>query len=79
MLEDVFSDMLRFVFKGIDLKLDLDRGVEFLDKEMNKLNPEPGRPMDNRFVDKLAKVYLKGGNGQCLKRILWDYLSNWRK
>ena len=61
MIEDVFVDLVRFVFGPAKEDLDLERGVQFLDKELADLNPEPGRPIENKFVDKLAKIYRKDG------------------
>ena len=61
MLEEVFEDLLRFVDPGIERKLDLSRGFEFMDKELAAINPEPGETADTRVVDKLVKVYLRDG------------------
>lgn len=61
MLEEVFEDLLRFVDPGIEKKLDLSRGFEFMDKELAAINPEPGETADTRVVDKLVKVYLRDG------------------
>lgn len=61
MLEEVGEDLIRFVFPDAELKLDLDRGIEFLDKELEEMYPDPGKEMDTRLVDKLARVYLKDG------------------
>jgi len=41
LLEDVFDDLLRFVFPEADKVFDMQRGFEFLDKELNELTPEP--------------------------------------
>ena len=61
MLEEVFEDLMRFIFPDIDKELDLKRGVAFLDKELGELFPEPAKPTQTREVDKLVKVYLKNG------------------
>jgi predicted transposase YdaD len=61
MLERVFDDLLRFLFEDADLVFDLDRGFEFLDKELAELYPEPDKKTDTRFVDKLVKVYQRDG------------------
>lgn len=61
MLEEVFEDLLRFVDPEIDKELDLSRGVEFLDKELAEMYPEPEKRSSTRVVDKLAKVYLRDG------------------
>ena len=56
-LEEVFDDMLRFIFPEIDKELDMQRGFEFLDKELSEMYPEPEKVSHTRVVDKLAKVY----------------------
>ena len=61
MLEEVFEDLLRFVDPEIDKVLDLNRGVEFLDKELAEIYPEPEKKSSTRVVDKLVKVYLRDG------------------
>lgn len=60
-LEEVFEDMLTFVFKNARRELDFNRGFTFLDKELAEINPEPEKPSGTRFVDKLVKVYIRGG------------------
>ena len=62
MLEEVFGDLLRFVFPKADEIFDLKRGFEFLDKELVAMNPKPDRKSDTRFVDKLVKVFQKDGS-----------------
>jgi len=61
MLEEIFEDLLRFVDPGISKELDLSRGVEFLDKELAEMYPEPQKKSSTRVVDKLVKVYLRDG------------------
>ena len=61
MIEEVFEDLLRFVDPEIGQVLDLSRGVEFLDKELAEIYPEPEKKSSTRVVDKLAKVYLREG------------------
>jgi len=61
MLEVVVEDLLRFIQPDIDKDLDLERGFEFLDKELGEMYPEPQKPSDTRFVDKLVKVYTRDG------------------
>src|SRR5690606_21957800 len=63
-LEDVFPHFLRFFFPNANILFDFEKGVEFLDKELNELFPEPEKPPGRRFVDKLVKVFLKDGNEQ---------------
>jgi hypothetical protein len=59
-IEDLFADFLRFFYARADELFDMDRGFEFLDKEMGQLYP--GQDIqDPKFVDKLVKVYKKDG------------------
>jgi len=60
-LEDVFDDLLRFVFPEADKVFDMQRGFEYLDKELNELTPEPDKGPATRFVDKLVKVCRRDG------------------
>lgn len=64
MLEEIFDDLLRFVFPDADQIFDLTKGFEFLDKELAELYPEPEKSSDTRFVDKLVKVYQPGGENE---------------
>ena len=61
MMEEVFEDIMRFIFPEADRELDLNRGFEFLDKELGEMYPEPEKPTQTREVDKLVKVYQKDG------------------
>jgi DNA-binding CsgD family transcriptional regulator len=61
LLEDVFDDLLRFVFPEADKVFDMQRGFEYLDKELNELTPKPDKGPDTRFVDKLVKVCRRDG------------------
>lgn len=60
-LEEVFDDLLRFLFSYADKEYDLHRGFEFLDKELAKICPEADKPADTRIADKLVKVYTRDG------------------
>lgn len=60
-LEQVFDDLLRFVFPRADQLFNLDRGVEFLEKELGEMNPQPEKKSDTKFVDKLVKVFQRDG------------------
>jgi hypothetical protein len=62
MLEEVFDDLLRFLFPKADRIFNLDRGFEFLDKELAEMYPQPEKRSDTRFVDKLVKVYTRDGS-----------------
>jgi hypothetical protein len=59
-LEDLIVDFLRFFFEEADQLLDLDKKVEFLDKEMAQISG-PGEIESPKFVDKLVKVFTKEG------------------
>ena len=66
MIEEVFDDLLRFIFPGADQVFDMQRGFEFLDKELNEMYPEPDKDPDTRFVDKLVKVFRLDGHEEWL-------------
>ena len=61
MIEEIMEDLLLFVDPDIGQELDLERGFEFLDKELAEMYPEPGRSTNTRVVDKLVKVFLRDG------------------
>ncbi len=61
MLEEVFDDLLRFLFPGADELYDMQKGFEFLDKELSEMFPEPEKKSDTRYVDKLVKVFRRDG------------------
>ena len=56
-LERNFQDFLAFFFPAAHAAIDWSRGVEFLDKELEAISP--GLKAGRRFVDKLAKVFLR--------------------
>ena len=56
-MEEVFPDLLRFIYPDADEVYNMERGFEFLDKELAELNPQPDEEKDSRFADKLVKVY----------------------
>jgi hypothetical protein len=62
MLEEVGEDLLRFVFPDVDRDLDLNRGIQFLDKELEEMYPEPDKETHTRIADKLFKAFLKDGS-----------------
>ena len=62
MLEEVFDDLLRFVFPRADQVFDMKRGFSFLDKELAEMYPKPEKKSETKFVDKLVKVYQKDGS-----------------
>jgi hypothetical protein len=62
MIENVMEDLLLFVDPDIGKELDLERGFEFLDKELAEMYPDPEKPSNTRIVDKLVKVFLRDGS-----------------
>src|ERR1700754_966474 len=61
LLEEVRGDLLRFVYPNAEGYLDVNRGFEFLEKELNVMYPGPEKKNHSRVVDKLVKLYLKDG------------------
>ena len=59
--EDFFPDLLRFFYSEEIDSFDFGRGIEFLDKELREILPETSKKGGNKFVDLLAKCYLKNG------------------
>ena len=60
-MEELFPDLLRFIYPDADEVYNIERGFEFLDKELAELNPQPDEEKDSRFADKLVKVYHRDG------------------
>jgi predicted transposase YdaD len=60
-LEDLFDDFLRFFYPDADELFDLEKGFEYLDKELEQLFPPEGDEVAPRYVDKLVKVYMRSG------------------
>ena len=60
-MEEVCDDLLRFIFPDVDQVLELERGFEFLDKELAEMYPEPDKESSTRFADKLVKVFTRDG------------------
>lgn len=65
-LEEVFDDLLRFLFPAADKLFNLQRRYEFLDKELGEMYPDPEKKPDTKFVDKLVKVYQQDGTEECV-------------
>lgn len=65
-LEEVFDDLLRFIFPKADQTFNMEKGFEFLDKELLELYPEPDKKSDTRYVDKLVKTFQRGGSEEWL-------------
>lgn len=59
-LENVFDDFLRFFFIDADSLFNIEKGFQFLDKELEQLFPTD-KGTAPKFVDKLVKVYTKSG------------------
>lgn len=60
-LEEVFDDFLRFVSPTEISDLDLEKGFEFLDKELEQVFPPEEDSHAIKIVDKLVKVFTKSG------------------
>jgi predicted transposase YdaD len=65
-IEDVFDDLLRFIFPNANQLFDMRRGFVFLDKELHEIYPEPDTKPQTRYVDKLVKVYTLNGREEWL-------------
>ncbi|BAV07203.1 hypothetical protein SAMN05421788_102174 [Filimonas lacunae] len=64
-IEDLFVDFLRFFFANADSVFDMERGFEFLDKELHEITPD-SHIRHPRFVDKLVKTWYKDGTEKWL-------------
>jgi hypothetical protein len=60
--EDFFPEMLQFFYHEAQNIFDLNRGFEFLNKELLEIFPERTKAGGSRFVDLLVKCYLLNGN-----------------
>jgi predicted transposase YdaD len=60
--EEAFSDLLRFFFDDADAIFQMEKGFEFMDKELRELFPELEKKGGSRYVDMLARTYLKDGS-----------------
>ena len=56
-LEDLFDDFLRFFYPEAETLFDLEKGFEYLDKELEQLFPPEFDDYAPRYVDKLVKVF----------------------
>jgi len=63
-LEDIFDDFLRYFIPDADTYFAMERGFEFLDKELEQLFPPENDEFQPRYVDKLVKVYTRQGDEQ---------------
>lgn len=60
-LEDLFDDFLRFFYPDAEELFDIERGFEYLDKELEQLFPPDADVYAPRYVDKLVKAFTKSG------------------
>ncbi len=60
-LEDFFDDFLLFFYPNANELFDLDKGFEYLDKELEQLFPPDGDNYAPRYVDKLVRVFTRTG------------------
>lgn len=56
-LEDLFDDFLKFFYPDAEQLFDLEKGFEYLDKELEQLFPPEQNQYAPRYVDKLVKVF----------------------
>ena len=61
-----FPDFLHFLYPQADVMFDLEKGVEFLDKELLAITPDRERTTGKRIADLLAKVHMKDGTENCI-------------
>lgn len=59
--EEHFPDFLRFLYPNAGEIFDLNRGVQFLDKELLTIVPNRERKKGKRIADLLAKIYMRNG------------------
>ena len=60
-IEDVFRDFLTFMDPDAETTFDLDKGIHFLDKELDQVFPPEGDEYVPKVIDKLIKVYKRNG------------------
>ena len=58
-IEEFFVELLEFFYEEFLPQIDLNEGFTFLDKELQQLFE--GAAEENRYADKLVKIYLKDG------------------
>lgn len=63
-LESNFEDFLTFFYPNASEYFDFDRGIVFLDKELNQLFPDENKKFRTKIVDKLVKVQTHEGAEQ---------------
>ena len=60
-LEDLFDDFLKFFYPNAEELFDLEKGFEYLDKELEQLFPPDNNNYAPQYVDKLVKVFTRSG------------------
>jgi len=60
-IEDCFPDFLRFLYPDADRMFDLEKDIEFMDKELQKISPDREEQKGGREADLLAKLRLRDG------------------
>jgi hypothetical protein len=60
-IEDLFDDFLYFFYPNADNLFDMEKGFEYLDKELEQLFPPEADNYAPRYVDKLVKVFTYEG------------------
>jgi hypothetical protein len=59
--EEFFPELLQFFYPDDVNSFDFKKGIEFLDKELQEILPEIAKKGGTRYVDLLARCYLKNG------------------
>ena len=62
LVTDHFADFMAFYFSDAHAAIDWSRPPVFLDQELAALSPEAA--LGKRLLDKLVRVYLRGGGEQ---------------
>ena len=62
--EEAFPDLLRFFFEDADSIFNIERGFEFMDKELMELFPELAKKGGSRIADMLVKTHLRNGKSE---------------
>ena len=60
-LEDLFAEFLQFFFPNANEIFDMEKGFEFLDKELEQIFPMQEDDFSPKYVDKLVKVFTREG------------------
>lgn len=60
-LEDNFPDFIRFIDPDADKILDLNKGVQFLDKELEQVFLPEDEAFSSKIADKLVRVFKQDG------------------